>query len=140
MHRIPRPTALAAGRGDAATARDDIARMSPEDVQTLVHELQVHQIELDIQNEELRRAQVELQHSHDRYADLYDFAPVGYVTLDEQGVIREINLTVAKWLNVERSLLVGRNLSDYTPVECRKDLRRPFTAMRANLRAGDDRA
>ena len=81
---------------------------SPEEVQQLVHELEVHRIELETQNEALREAQHELEASRDRYVDLYDFAPVGYVTLDEAGSIRGINLTTAKLLGVQRSQLVGK--------------------------------
>jgi PAS domain S-box-containing protein len=76
-----------------------------EDAKRLIQELRVHQIELEMQNEELRKTQVQLEESSSQYADLYDFAPVGYVTLDEQGLILEANLTAASQLGTERARL-----------------------------------
>jgi PAS domain S-box-containing protein len=76
----------------------------------LLHELQVHQIELEMQNCQLREAQQELEVTRDRYADLYDFAPVGYLTLDESGIVLEINLTGAGMLGRERLNIVGKPL------------------------------
>lgn len=83
------------------------------DVQRLMHEIEVHQVELEMQNEELRRVQHELAASRDRYSDLYDFAPVGYVTLDNRGGIQQANLTACGLLRVERKLLVGKPLSRF---------------------------
>ena len=78
-----------------------------------LHELRVHQIELEMQNEELRRTQQELEASRERYFDLYDLAPVGYFTLSEQGLILEANLTAAKLFGVARSVLVKQPLSRF---------------------------
>lgn len=74
----------------------------------LTHELQVHQIELEMQNRELREAQQEIEIARDRYADLYDFAPVTYISFDGQGVIKNINLTGAKILDAPRANLMDR--------------------------------
>jgi PAS domain S-box-containing protein len=83
-------------------------RNTAEETQRLVHELQVHQIELELQNEELQRARGELEAGLERYTDLYDFAPMGYLTLGSDGAIRKVNLTGARLLELERSRLVGR--------------------------------
>jgi PAS domain S-box-containing protein len=79
----------------------------------LLHELRVHQIELEMQNEELRRIQAELIASRDRYADLYDFAPVGYFTITWGGVILECNLTGAKLFDVPRKKLINRLFAQF---------------------------
>jgi PAS domain S-box-containing protein len=79
----------------------------------LVHELEVHQIELEMQNEELRRAQVELELSRSKYIELYDFAPVGYFTFDASGVIREVNLAGAQLLGMERRKLTNMPFSSF---------------------------
>jgi two-component system, cell cycle sensor histidine kinase and response regulator CckA len=82
--------------------------LSARDAAKMLHELQVHQIELEMQNEELRRAQVELEESRRRYLNLFEFAPVGHLVLDEQGVILEVNHTLAKRLRIERHRLVHK--------------------------------
>ncbi|MGE5304893.1 MAG: PAS domain S-box protein [Alphaproteobacteria bacterium] len=88
----------------------DCHALPKESILDLMHELEVHQVELEIQNEELRRANSEVDASRQRYADLYDFAPIAYVTLDHQGVICEANLTATKLLGVEREHLLHRGL------------------------------
>jgi PAS domain S-box-containing protein len=87
--------------------------LSYEDTQSLVHELQVHQIELEMQNEELRHAQEVIEESRQKYTELYDFAPVGYFTLDKKGVVVDINLTGASQLGIERGFIVGKPFSLY---------------------------
>ncbi|MDD2919468.1 PAS domain-containing sensor histidine kinase [Rhodoferax sp.] len=89
--------------------------MTIESVNTaqLMHDLQVHQIELQLQNEELRRAQVALELSHARYFDLYDLAPVGYLTVAANGLIVEANLSAATLLGLVRSALVKQPLSRF---------------------------
>ena len=91
----------------------DLEKLSTRDIQSLVHELQVHQIELEMQNEELRRAQSEFEDSRNRYSNLYDFAPIGYFTFDKNGLILEVNLTGANILGVERSFLIKKPFSLY---------------------------
>ena len=86
------------------------------DLQRLVHELQVHQMELEMQNDELQHARNEMEAGLERYSDLYDFAPVGYLTLNREGIIREANLASASLLGVERSRLVRRRFGHYVSV------------------------
>jgi PAS domain S-box-containing protein len=86
---------------------------TPEQTADLVHELQVHQIELEMQNEELRLAQEKLEASRARYFDLYDLAPVGYFTLSEEGLILEANLTAATLLGVPRGSLAKRPIARF---------------------------
>ena len=91
----------------------DQESVSPEAAKQLLHELRVHQIELELQNEELRRTQHNLEASRARYFDLYNLAPAGYLTLSPQGLIVEANLTLATLLGVARGVLVQRPLSHF---------------------------
>ena len=92
---------------------ENLDALSPAEAQSVLHDLQVHQIELELQNEELRLAQAELEASRARYFDLYDLAPVGYYTLDENGLILEANLSGATLLGVARGALVGQPLGRF---------------------------
>ncbi len=105
------------------SATETARTMAEEDNQRLVHELQVHQIELEMQNEELRMAQGQLNESLAKYSDLYDFAPVGYVTSNREGLILEANLTFAGQLGVERGRLVDTPLWLYVTSQDRDKLR-----------------
>jgi PAS domain S-box-containing protein len=102
--------------------RSSMQKMSAEDVRKLVEELQIHQVELEMQNEELRSVQYELEQSRKKYSDLYDFAPVGYLTLNEEGRIVEANLTAAKQLGTERSILIGKPFNLYAAENYREQL------------------
>ena len=84
-----------------------------DDILELIHELEVHQVELELQNEELRHSQSEIEASRKKYFDLYDLAPIGYVTLDRNGLIREINLTGAKLLGREKRYLMGSRFARF---------------------------
>ena len=102
---------LRAQRGkQRSKAGDPTAEADPR---RLFHELQVHQVELEMQNVELRDARDRTEALLEKYTDLYDFAPVGYFSLDEQGRILEVNLTGAALLGVDRSLLTNRLLPRY---------------------------
>jgi PAS domain S-box-containing protein len=103
--------------------------LAEADALRLLHELDVHRIELEMQNAELRRARDKAETDLEKYADLYDFAPVGYFTLDRAGVIRGVNLTGASLLGVERSRLINRRF----PLFIAQDARPAFTACLGKL-------
>ncbi len=86
---------------------------SDVDTQKLIHELRVYQVELEMQNDELRQAQAELAQSRDRYLELYDFAPIGYFTLDKKGLIKEVNLAGAELLGLARARLIRQRFSRF---------------------------
>lgn len=95
----------------------DPATLSPEETKQLYHELRVHQIELEMQNEELRSAQEELDASMSRYFDLYDLAPIGYMTISAKNIIQEANLAAATMFGVARSALVKEGIRQILPQE-----------------------
>ncbi|MFZ2955958.1 MAG: PAS domain-containing protein [Candidatus Ozemobacteraceae bacterium] len=86
---------------------------SPEEMRRMLHELRVHETELEMQNEELRRTQIELDAVRERYFELYDLAPVGYCTISKLGIVLETNLTAAALLGLTRSELVKRPISRF---------------------------
>ncbi len=96
----------------ARTPKDGVSH-SPEETRNILHELRVHQIELEMQNDELRRAQEDQDVSRARYFDLYDMAPVGYCTLSETGLILEANLTAATLLGVPRGELARKPITRF---------------------------
>jgi diguanylate cyclase (GGDEF)-like protein/PAS domain S-box-containing protein len=98
-----------------ARAPQTASRARP--AEEILHELEVHQIELEMQNEELRRAQLALEESRDRYVDLYEFAPVGYLTLTSEGLISDVNLTGAALLGDERKKMLRRRFNRFVTSE-----------------------
>ncbi len=109
LRRQAEETAL----GNAAQLMEDLEALPPSEMRRMLFELRVHKIELEMQNEELRRAQLALEASQSRYFDLYDLAPVGYVTVSEEGLILEANLTTATLLGVSHAELVQQPLTRF---------------------------
>jgi PAS domain S-box-containing protein len=95
--------------------RKAAANHALRDPERVVHELEVHQVELEIQNEELRESRVELESALARYTEIFDFAPIGYATVTMDGVIREINHAAAKLLGRLRTQLVGQRFALLMP-------------------------
>ncbi len=111
-----------------------------EDVLRLIHELEVHEIELELQNEELRRARDELEASVTRYSELYDFAPVGYVTLDAKSTILEINLVGSTLLGKDRARLIGQRFALWVTPATRPALEGLLATLQREERASCDLA
>jgi PAS domain S-box-containing protein len=113
---------------DASTALSVLYQLasSPStapDALALLHELQVHQVEVDLQDEELRRSRAELETSLNRQVQLYDYAPVGHFTLDFNAVLRELNESGAAMLGLERDFLRGRSLDSFLTAQAASTLR-----------------
>jgi len=100
-------------RANAAQSVENLEMLSPEAARQMLHELRVHQIELEMQNEELRQAQVDLDASRASYFDLYDLAPVGYCTVSEPGLFLQANLNAAALLGVARGALIKQPMSRF---------------------------
>jgi len=88
-----------------------------DDIQRLVYLLQVHQVELEHQNEELRIAHEELEVSRNKYVNLFDFSPTPYFTLDTEGIIKESNLSASKMFKIDRNKLIGKRFDIYIPMD-----------------------
>ncbi len=95
----------------AAVSRENDKALTPDSTRLMLHELHVHQIELEMQNEELRRTQVAVETARMRYFDLYDLAPVGYCSVSDRGLILQANLAAATLLGVSRAALANRPIS-----------------------------
>ena len=100
-------------REKADAGPENLEDLSHNETRRMFHELQVHQIELEMQNEELLRTQAELEDARERYFDLYDLAPVGYCTISEQGLFLEANLAAATLLGMPRGSLVKEPVSRF---------------------------
>lgn len=123
-HNLSKPDKL---RASAGARPDQVHQPKPSTVEELLHELQTKQIELQKQNDELRRVQVELEKSRNHFVEIYDFAPVAYLTLNDKGLINEINLTGASLLGVERDNLLRKHLSRFISPEDRNNWLQYFT-------------
>jgi len=106
------------------------SNVTAQPAEELLYELRVHQIELEMQNEALRQTQQALEESRDRYVDLYELAPIGYLTLNVDGIIVEINLTGVTLLGQERSKLINKSLRTLVAVEDRDKWVRNFMAIK----------
>lgn len=95
----------------------DVSSLSPEDLARLIHELQVSQVEVKMQNTELRQVHEELTQARDKYSALYDSAPLGYFTLSKEGIILEVNLTGANLLGRPREALIRTPFSSFVTKE-----------------------
>lgn len=114
--------------------RGPLAGMAEQDIEALIHELEIHQVELEVQNEELLQTQEWLRELRDRYHDLYEFAPAGYLTLDREGVIRQANLSAAVLLGLDRNRIIGERLERFVAGEDRDAC---FLHLRRMARTGE---
>jgi diguanylate cyclase (GGDEF)-like protein/PAS domain S-box-containing protein len=124
--QFARSLRMAAEKKLAQTPR---AESTTRPVEEILYELQVYQIELEMQSEELQRAQLMIEESRDRYTNYYDLAPVGYITLGSDAMIEEINLTGATLLGTERGKLMHKSFADYVAPEDRGHWDQYFTSV-----------
>jgi PAS domain S-box-containing protein len=112
--------------------RKQAANLPARDPERAVHELEVHQIELEIQNEELRESRIELETALTRYTEIFDFAPIGYVAVTLDGTIREINHAAARLLGAARSHFPGENFSKLVAVRSRTQVSEMLRSVMVN--------
>jgi PAS domain S-box-containing protein len=108
-----RRRAEASLRNTPAPSAEELAALAPEEMLRVLHDLRVYQVELEMQNEELRRAQLELDAARVRYFDLYDMAPAAYCTTSQDGEILQANFAAANLLGVARGALVGQAITRF---------------------------
>jgi PAS domain S-box-containing protein len=133
--RLSGPSGSHAGRLDMSAALAVIYKLassssSAPEALALLHELQVHQVEVDLQDEELRRTRAELEATLVRQLQLYDFAPAGCCTVDQRTVLREVNLTAAGMLGSERDQLLGQRLDSFLTPHSARALQEMLTRLR----------
>lgn len=100
---------------------EEIKNITPDQIQKVVHDLQVHQIELEMQNEQLRDTHEELNYSKEKYFDLYNNAPIGYLTLTSSGKIVSANLTISNLLGITRENLINKDFSNFIKEDCQNE-------------------
>ena len=98
---------------EVAMSEPKVTEMSPDEIKRLINELQIHQVQLQMQSDESRRLWLEAEEAWQRYQELYDFAPVGYLTLVKNGIIAETNITASRLLGADRSSLKGKMFNTY---------------------------
>ncbi len=129
---LQRAQMMAHGQGSGSTI-DDLSDLSPQALREVLQNLRVHQIELEMQNDELRRTQAALDTAQARYFDFYDLAPVGYVTVSDKSLILQVNLTAATLLGMPSADLIGKALSGFMPAP---DADRFYLLCRQTLASG----
>lgn len=97
----------------AGRAAVDLAKLTPDEIRGLVHELEVHRVELEVQNQQLEEAQLEAEESEEEFRRLYESAPIGYLTLDPDGAIVAANLCASELLGTPRARIFGRKVSSF---------------------------
>ena len=130
------PDLRAAAEAQLARAPPAAADSADSDTSGVLHELRVHQIELEMQNEALRQAKITLEESRGRYVDLYELAPVGYLTLTDEGFIAEINLTGSTLLGVDRWNLLRRSFAVYVIEQDRERWKQHLSGVKRGDRQG----